>query len=289
MSATDTKETRRPYLIIISGAHLGELHKLGRTRTIIGRGAGADIRLVDDGISREHVELLIDGDRVTVRDLGSTNGTYRNGLRIAAEELADGDKVSIGATTILKFTYQDGIDQHYEQRLYQSALRDGLTHVLKREFFLERLEGEVAFAMRHSSPVALILWDLDRFKLVNDSFGHPAGDRVLEATATAIARLTRREDFLGRYGGEEFALACRATPLTEALQTAERLRRAIERLVIDLGSASIGVTASFGVACCAAPSPANTADLIAAADVAMYRAKALGRNRVEPDHSLITR
>jgi two-component system, cell cycle response regulator len=84
------------------------LHKVSKSRTVVGRSPDADIRIVDDGISREHVEILLDGESVSIRDLGSTNGTYRNGARVNAGEVTDGDKISLGSTTILKFTYQDG-------------------------------------------------------------------------------------------------------------------------------------------------------------------------------------
>ena len=272
---------KRPYLIIIAGSRVGELHKVGRPRTVVGRDARADIRIVDDGISREHLELIVKGERVSLRDLGSTNGTYCNGSRVEACEIADGDKISLGSTTILKLTFQDGIDEAYEQHLYRSAVRDGLTKAIKREFFLERLDGEVAFSLRHASPVALILWDLDKFKAVNDRFGHPAGDRVLEATARAVTGVIRREDIFGRYGGEEFGLVCRASGVDGALRTAERLRKAIAETSVDLGSELVQVTASFGIAICPGGGVSTVAALIAAADAAMYRAKELGRNRIE--------
>jgi diguanylate cyclase (GGDEF)-like protein len=275
-----TGADKRPYLIIIAGTHVGELHKVEKKRSTIGRSVCADIRIVDEGISREHVELLVDGEHVSIRDLGSTNGTFRNGERIEAGEIADGDKISLGSTTILKFSFQDGVDQAYQQRLYLSAVRDGLTQVLKREFFLERLDGEVAFSVRHASPLALILWDLDRFKEVNDLHGHHAGDLVLTATARAVSRVIRGEDFFGRYGGEEFVLACRATPPDRALRIAERLRNAIGKTIVDIGATSLQVTASFGVATCPSPGISSSSELIAAADTGMYKAKALGRNRV---------
>lgn len=79
MSPRVAEGAKRPYLIIIGGAHVGDLHKLGETRTVVGRGPSADIRVLDDGISREHVELRLEGERVRIRDLGSTNGTYCNG------------------------------------------------------------------------------------------------------------------------------------------------------------------------------------------------------------------
>jgi diguanylate cyclase (GGDEF)-like protein len=280
VSADLFQGAKRPYLIVIAGAHVGELHKIVKARTTIGRAVTADIRIVDDGISRHHVEISLDGERVFIKDLGSTNGTFRNGERVEAAEIADGDKMSVGSTTILKFTFKDGVDEAFEAQLYRSATQDALTHALKREFFLERLESEVAFSLRHSVPLALILWDLDRFKEVNDRHGHPAGDLVLAAMGGAIKGNIRREDVFGRYGGEEFALTCRGTTQDVAKRLAERLRRAIEDTTVEAGAISLKVTASFGVAACPASGIAGPSELIAAADAAMYRAKALGRNCV---------
>src|SRR5450432_2395789 len=95
----ETDETKRPYLVIIDGAHVGEIHKLSKTPAVIGRSHGADIRIADDGISREHIEVVGEHARVTVRDLGSTNGTFHNGRKGDEVELVDGDKISIGSTT----------------------------------------------------------------------------------------------------------------------------------------------------------------------------------------------
>jgi diguanylate cyclase (GGDEF)-like protein len=273
-------ESKSPYVIVIAGPQVGDLHKITNARTTIGRVAGADIRIVDEGISRHHVEILREGERVFVRDLSSTNGTLCNGEPIQMVEVTDGDKVAVGSSTILKFTFQDGIDEEYESALYRSAIQDGLTHALKREFFLERLEGEVAFAVRHSIPVALILWDLDRFKAVNDEHGHPAGDLLLAGTARAVKGAIRREDVFGRYGGEEFVLTCRGTALDVAGRMAERLRRAIADTVVDESGVPLKVTASFGVAACPSAGIASSSDLLAAADAAMYRAKESGRNRI---------
>src|SRR5579863_494937 len=107
------------------------------------------------------------------------------------------------------------------------------------------------------------------------------GDRVLEETARAVAGVIRREDIFGRYGGEEFGLICRASRADGALRTAGRLRQAIAGTVVVVGSESVQITASFGIAVCHGGGISTSAALIAAADVAMYRAKDLGRNRVE--------
>jgi diguanylate cyclase (GGDEF)-like protein len=279
----ETEDSKRPYLVIIGGDHLGEIHKIDKTPAIIGRGHDADIRIADDGISREHVEVLGERERVTVRDLGSTNGTFHNGRKVDEVELYDGDKISIGSTTILKFSYRDGFDEAFEQRLSGLGIRDELTRALKKAFFLDRLESEVAFSIRHRTPIALIAWELDGFEAIDKLHGPTVGASLLSAAAYAVTRVIRREDVFVRYGGAEFGLLCRNTPLDAALRIAERFREVIETTEVRVGSESVHVTASFGVATCpaAAPGIVTPADLISAANAAMRRAKTLGRNRVE--------
>jgi two-component system, cell cycle response regulator len=279
----ETEETKRPYLVIIGGDHLGAVHKIDKTPAIIGRSRDADIRIADDGISREHVEVMGEHEHVTVRDLGSTNGTFHNGRKVDEVELVDGDKISIGSTTILKFSYRDGFDEAFERRLSSLGIRDELTRALKRAFFLDRLESEVAFSIRHRTPIALIMWHLDGFEDVSDLHGSTVGASLLSATAYAVTRVIRREDVFVRYGGEEFGLLCRNTPVEAAIQMAERLREVIGATKVRVGGDSVQVTASFGVATCPAATPGvvTPSELIAAADAAMRRAKTLGRNRVE--------
>jgi len=272
---------KRPYLIVIGGSQVGELYKLAQARTVVGRAASADIRIVDDGISREHLEFVVEGPHITIRDLGSTNGTYCNGARVDASAIGDGDKISIGSTTILKFSHQDDVTEAFERDMYRRAVRDGLTQTLKKEYFIERLESEVAFALRHKTPLALLLFDLDDFKAINDSHGHSAGDAVLVAVSATVQRMIRREDIFARYGGEEFAIACQAAPLDKARTLAERLRQAIADTVTDVDGVPLRTTASFGIAICPGEEITNVAELIAVADMAMYRAKAAGKNRIE--------
>lgn len=275
----EAANTKRPYLIVLAGAHVGELHPLSQPRTILGRGPTADLRLMDEGVSRVHAEIVVRGNEVFARDLGSLNGTYHNGRRAAFCTLADGDKLVIGAMAALKFSFQDGLEEAFQRELYASAVRDPLTQALRKEFFLERLQAEVAFALRHSAPLALIFWDFDNFKRLNDQYGHPAGDRVLSTISQAIGHTIRCEDALGRWGGEEFALICRGTTPDEAFRAAERLRRLVERTSVELAHSMVNVTASFGLACCPAPGIASASDLLLAADAAMYRAKAAGKNQ----------
>jgi len=279
----ETPESTRPYLVVIGGDNVGAVHKIDKTRAIIGRGREADIRIPDDGISREHVEVLGEPEHVTVRDLGSTNGTFHNGRKVDEVELIDGDKISIGSTTILKFSYRDGFDEAFEQRLSALGIRDELTRALKKAFFLDRLESEVAFSIRHRTPIALIMWNLDGYDAVQKVHGPTVGASLLSATAYAVTRVIRREDVFVRYGGEEFGLLCRNTSIDAAVRMAERLRDVVRDTAVRVGTDLVQVTASFGVATCpaAAPGIVTPSDLIAAADAAMRRAKSMGKNRVE--------
>lgn len=173
------------------------------------------------------------------------------------------------------------------ERLRELSMRDGLTRLFNRRTVHQRLEEEVHRANRYGHAVAAILCDLDRFKEVNDTHGHQAGDQVLVAVAEILEQQGRAHDISGRYGGEEFLLVLPETDLENALLAAERLRRMIEacEIVLD-GGGKLQVTASFGVASSAeidageGGSPAHA--LLALADERLYAAKGAGRNRVMP-------
>ena len=192
------------------------------------RGGDASIMLTDTEISRSHARLSIKGSNVVVEDLGSTNGTFVNGQKVATRVLKDGDKIQVGTTTILKFTYHDQLDAQFQQKMLKAALHDGLTGAYNKKFFSERLESEMAFAQRHQSPLALVLFDLDHFKSLNDTYGHLAGDYVLKTLAGGIQESVRREDVFARYGGEEFVVLSRGIDLAAGVRFAERLRHWVE-------------------------------------------------------------
>src|SRR4029079_10545516 len=218
----------RAYLVVLAGASVGEMYKVEGEKTIIGRGQKAHIRLFDDGISREHAQVLIEGNHIILQDLGSTNGTFCNGLKVDRRELSDGDKILVGSTTILKFTYHDNLDEIFQKQMYESALRDGLTKAFNKKYFTDRLESEFTFAPRHGTPLGLVLFDIDHFKKVNDTHGHQAGDFVLSEISTLLSATLRAEDVFARYGGEEFAVICRGSDGAQTRVVGERLRRAVE-------------------------------------------------------------
>ncbi|HEX7508055.1 MAG TPA: FHA domain-containing protein, partial [Polyangia bacterium] len=105
------------YLIVLAGSAMGEMFKIVRPQTIIGRGQTAHLRMMDDGISREHCEIQIEGDSMILHDLGSTNGTFCRGLRVDRQVLEDGDKILVGSSTVLKFTYHDSLDEVFQRQM----------------------------------------------------------------------------------------------------------------------------------------------------------------------------
>lgn len=158
------------------------------------------------------------------------------------------------------------------------AYRDELTQLLNRRAFFAACQERLA-TLDPEAPFALLLIDLDRFKLVNDTHGHAAGDRVLREVAKRFQARLRDGDILCRFGGEEFALALPGTSQAAASELAERLRRALSAQPMNYGEASFRVTASFGVVA-AARGEADLGMLLQRADQAMYRAKREGRDRV---------
>jgi diguanylate cyclase (GGDEF)-like protein len=167
------------------------------------------------------------------------------------------------------------------RRLEALATTDALTHVLNRRAFLDRLASEVDRARRFRTTVSLLLVDADRFKQINDTAGHLAGDDVLRQLALLLSDAARRVDVVARYGGEEFVLILPETTADGALIFSERLRERVSEHAFDVGAKRpLQLTVSIGLATFPDARVTSTDDLFARADEALYRAKAGGRNRV---------
>lgn len=163
--------------------------------------------------------------------------------------------------------------------LAQRAQIDGLTGLWNRAYFDDRLTEEVAAKDRSDRPLTLVMCDLDHFKALNDTHGHPAGDAVLEGFAQILTRNIRGMDVACRYGGEEFALILRDTDAKQARALIERIRAELEQTRWPRHPER-GVTASFGACDQPIGDPSDPNAWIDAADQAMYKAKSFGRNRV---------
>jgi len=270
----------RAYLIVLAGSHVGEMFKVGEAPMVIGRSAGAQVRLQDDGISRQHCRVYMRDGAVFIEDNDSRNGTYCNGVRITRHQLHDGDKIQVGRRTILKFTYNDRIDETFQRNMYDSALRDGLTNAYNKRYFVDRVANEFKFARRHATPLSLILIDLDHFKAINDEHGHVSGDNVLAEVARRIAGTIRSDDVFARFGGEEFAVICRAVPPADAALLAERMRAALIERPVTYKDTDFAITASFGVSGLPDHPFEEAEQLLTAADDALYQAKNRGRDQV---------
>jgi diguanylate cyclase (GGDEF)-like protein len=272
-------ERDRAYLIVLAGNEVGKMYKLDQGETVLGRSHRADVRIDDDSISRMHAKLVLNGQQVFIEDLQSSNGTLVNGERITKNPLRDGDKIRLGETIILKFTFHDRLDESFQQKMYDAALRDPLTRVFNKKYFLDQLTLEVSYARRHRTQLSLVIFDLDHFKRINDTYGHVVGDHVLIQSAAQVQSMLRNEDVFARYGGEEFVIILRGTSLSDSGVLAERVRAAIEAMTFTVDSTSLRATVSVGVA----EYDGNGEDplaLVEAADSALYAAKTAGRNRV---------
>lgn len=267
---------------VLDGPGAGGLLILQGDRGTIGRDPANDLAIPDAGISTNHFRLARLGPRCVVEDLGSTNGTYLNGRRLAAPSvLADGDRIQLGRSTVVGVRFHQPDEVVAIQRMYDSGIVDALTGVYNRRHFDQRLVAEIAFAKRHGSRVSLLLLDVDHFKRVNDVHGHPAGDAVLRAVGQLLRRQVRTEDIACRYGGEEFGIVARGIDAPATLAFAERLRSAIAGLAIHVEDALLNITVSIGVAVSPEqPDVASPEALVMAADRALYQAKASGRDRV---------
>jgi diguanylate cyclase (GGDEF)-like protein len=164
-----------------------------------------------------------------------------------------------------------------------NATIDALTNLTNRRSFEKRLKEEAAHARRHRTPFALVLFDIDHFKAVNDTFGHEEGDRVLVHVASSMRAIVRAEDGAFRYGGEEFALILRACDLEAAVAAVARLHERLKAQPIALGDPARPrvITFSAGVAAATEKNGFSTEDMVGRADAALYRAKRAGRDRTE--------
>ena len=247
----------RPHLIVLYPQNQFKQIPLEKGTVVLGRGQDADIRMDDELVSRKHCAVTFDGIDVTVKDLGSTNGTFVDGSPISESKLEDHNRLQIGKM-VLKVDFKDASEEAFDRELYEAATMDPLTKISNRRTFMDRSLGELALARRNNYYVHAIMVDADHFKRVNDTWGHQCGDMVLKEIARILKEEKRESDLLARYGGEEF----------------------VERHRFSWKDTIIPVTISLGLASRQGEQIGKIEELIAECDRLLYVAKEGGRNQV---------
>jgi diguanylate cyclase (GGDEF)-like protein len=266
-------------LIYPPGPDMGKRFPLDQQEFVLGRGSDCDILVDRDSVSRRHAKVFLrDGTTWVVQDQNSTNGSYVNDLPIKEALLTDGDFLKIGAA-IFKFLTGTNVEMSYHEEIYRMTIVDGLTGVHNKRFFLEFLDREMARCARTGRPLALVMFDVDHFKLINDQHGHLTGDYVLKELAKRLTARIRRDELLARYGGEEFAAVLPETARQGALEFGEQIRLLVAREPFEFEGDKLPVTISVGVAVAEGPT-LDAQAFVKAADENLYRAKRAGRNQV---------
>jgi diguanylate cyclase (GGDEF)-like protein len=268
-------------LVMIYGPNLGKKYVLNRPEITIGRERSCNVMIPLPNVSRVHCRVQTLGRSVYLSDLRSTNGTFVNEVALEPEgtlELRSGDLIRVGGA-IFKFLFGGNVEALYHEEIYHTMIIDGLTQVNNRRFLTEFLEREMARCLRHDRPLSLAMFDIDRFKEVNDQFGHLGGDQVLRELGSLVKTQIRREECLARYGGEEFAVVLPEMGLEAARTFAERMRSRVAEHGFRVEGHAVTVTISVGLAEMS-PEIQDCDQFIQKADSNLYEAKRSGRNCV---------
>jgi diguanylate cyclase (GGDEF)-like protein len=273
-------ETQSFFLLMMAGPDKGAVFTLSGGPTLLGRSEKCDIILTGRGVSREHASLTLGpGGKVMLEDRGSTNGVFVDGVLVKKRLVEAGETIALGPEVQMRLEVSSLGVQDLLQKMYQSATLDPLTNLFNRRTFEERLDEEFTVLTRHKMESCLALVDVDHFKNVNDTWGHHAGDLVLQVLAARLKESVRTGDLVGRWGGEEFILYIRQSGLDGATSLLERLRSEIEAMPVPLPDGqSLHITISSGVVSLAGFQSWNKA--FQCADEALYQSKSNGRNRV---------
>jgi two-component system, cell cycle response regulator len=262
-----------------TGPGMGTRYALSDTPMVLGRGNDCDIRINDHSVSRRHARIQPGADGYYAVDLQSTNGTFVNDVPASICKLKDGDYLRVG-NCIYRFLAGGNVEAEYHEEIYRLTIIDALTDIHNKRYLLEFLDRELSRSARYHRPLSLIMFDLDRFKGINDELGHLGGDFTLRELSACVKGSIRKEELFARYGGEEFIIVLPETPQENGVLVAERLRGLVERHLFQYEGKTYPVTISMGVAATNGDDALTPHDLIRQADEKLYAAKNSGRNRV---------
>jgi diguanylate cyclase (GGDEF)-like protein len=265
-------------IVVIYGPEIGRRVSLGSAPFDVGRSSKNDLFIDQESISRHHARITFDGASYAINDMNSTNGTFVNDQQVSESRLRDGDQIQIGRS-ILKFMTGENIEVHYHEEIYRLMTVDALTQIFNRRYFDEALEREYNRSKRYTRALSLILFDIDHFKKINDTWGHLAGDSLLRQLVATVRPKLRREDIFARTGGEEFGVLLPEIALDGARATADKVRAIVEQSKLKYEQNVIPCTISLGVAMLVGGEE-SPEQLYRSADEGLYRAKETGRNRV---------
>jgi diguanylate cyclase (GGDEF)-like protein len=262
-----------------TGPGMGTRYALSDTPMVLGRGNDCDIRINDHSVSRRHARIQPGADGYYAVDLQSTNGTFVNDVPASICKLKDGDYLRVG-NCIYRFLAGGNVEAEYHEEIYRLTIIDALTDIHNKRYLLEFLDRELSRSARYQRPLALVMFDLDRFKTINDEMGHLGGDFVLRELAAFVKSSIRKEELFARYGGEEFVVVLPETNQEGGVIVAERLRALVEKHHFSYEGKSFPVTISVGMATTDGDETLTPTELIRQADDKLYQAKHQGRNRV---------
>lgn len=270
---------KRPCLIQYTGDALGRRFLFDAAETTLGRAPRNGFVIVDDSVSRAHVVCRVVDDGVEIEDRDSRNGTYVNDVRIDRPvTLQNGDIVRLGSV-LFKFFAYDNIENAFHDQIYRLATVDTTTDTFNKSYLIQTLESELAHCRSYGRPLSVIYYDLDFFKKVNDEHGHGCGDYVLRETCRIAKACVRKDDVVGRLGGEEFVVVLPNADSIAGVELAERIRGSVETHAFSFDGKSLRQTVSMGVAQ-ARVDMEHYLTLLNEADRFLYESKRSGRNRV---------
>ena len=271
-----------PTLRVVAGRDMLRYAPLvGDSQVVVGRDETADLRLTDVTVSKRHARVISDGaGAITVEDMQSTNGTAVNGKPITRALLRPGDHLEVGGVSLRLdlLTMEELGHLHRVVQRLASANRDPLTGLLTRAYLDEELPQLVERCGRAGLPLCCAFVDIDRFKDINDRYGHQVGDEVLVTIARLLMYSVRENDPTVRFGGEEVVIFLPGSAERGGVDVAERIRRAVAGHDWQRTAPGLRVTASFGVA--EHDPDEDVKAWLKRADLALYDAKRAGRNRV---------